>query len=677
MTKTLKDLFLSGNYPEPKKVDTTPISDDVSYDVDDKGAFLGKADWKYGTDYRDVGPENKIDFSLFGSEKIKLGDNTPNIFVSALDIVEAETNPRGIRISSAVELNNPLLYGNEATRIALRSTTILDRMKASRSNLPSELGNLAKVRDKINSSKLFGLTQPVTPTVVFEHTDSNGNNTLKTNPIPNRYSDISEIIGGQTKKNIQDVLSKSVGTPEIAARQLAGGIVSIAKDDVRECFFNDPTGISSNTKRVSNFDFHLTNQLCGETYSDKTNCGNSIFGMETVCAVNCLNNCKSTWDSSKKSIGNGRPNKFKLNSPAFGLSRCNDKFGTSNYAFVDKENATRKLIDASGSGSYSIDPVTNGPRVDELDTIKNPNPRPSERVQRFVCSSPIYGIFRSNNTFGKTDNAFQDKTGIANQMYNVNISNGSTVCDNTYSKLINSCNYSPTLATQGFGDSSSTTGYTDVLNSSNSITSGPNADTDTDNFLLNNESFPFWFRDIRDNTTTIFRATITNFSETITPDWEEGSFVGNPYKFKSYSGVSRSVSVDFKIFTLTPDELAANWYKMKHLTKMAYPMFLTSNKKLTSAPIIRFRIGDVYSKRYAVIDNLTYTISEDSTWETVTDAQVPKLIDVSMTLYLLENIGAEDKPYDFANNSASLPNPIKQKIDKARNSAALATSIKT
>ena len=35
----------------------------------------------------------------------------------------------GIRIKSLVELNNPLIYGNEATRIALRSTPDLEKMK--------------------------------------------------------------------------------------------------------------------------------------------------------------------------------------------------------------------------------------------------------------------------------------------------------------------------------------------------------------------------------------------------------------------------------------------------------------------------------------------------------------------------------------------------------------------
>jgi hypothetical protein len=42
-------------------------------------------------------------------------------------LVEFETT--GIRPRSAVELNNPLLYGNQSIRIATRSTSAVEQMK--------------------------------------------------------------------------------------------------------------------------------------------------------------------------------------------------------------------------------------------------------------------------------------------------------------------------------------------------------------------------------------------------------------------------------------------------------------------------------------------------------------------------------------------------------------------
>ena len=43
-----------------------------------------------------------------------------------------EQELKGVRFKSAVEINNPLIYGNEATRIALRSTPEKDKMIESK-----------------------------------------------------------------------------------------------------------------------------------------------------------------------------------------------------------------------------------------------------------------------------------------------------------------------------------------------------------------------------------------------------------------------------------------------------------------------------------------------------------------------------------------------------------------
>ena len=44
-------------------------------------------------------------------------------------LIEQETS--GIRVKSAVDINNPLIYGNEAMRITKRSTPTLEKMKDS------------------------------------------------------------------------------------------------------------------------------------------------------------------------------------------------------------------------------------------------------------------------------------------------------------------------------------------------------------------------------------------------------------------------------------------------------------------------------------------------------------------------------------------------------------------
>ena len=56
-------------------------------------------------------------------------------FGTDYSVVKADTETRleqetgGIRISSLVEINNPLIYGNEATRLIAKSTPALETMK--------------------------------------------------------------------------------------------------------------------------------------------------------------------------------------------------------------------------------------------------------------------------------------------------------------------------------------------------------------------------------------------------------------------------------------------------------------------------------------------------------------------------------------------------------------------
>ena len=45
-------------------------------------------------------------------------------------LVEQETT--GIRIKSAVELNNPILYGNEAIRIVNRTTSAVEKQRTDK-----------------------------------------------------------------------------------------------------------------------------------------------------------------------------------------------------------------------------------------------------------------------------------------------------------------------------------------------------------------------------------------------------------------------------------------------------------------------------------------------------------------------------------------------------------------
>lgn len=155
-----------------------------------------------------------------------------------------------------------------------------------------------------------------------------------------------------------------------------------------------------------------------------------------------------------------------------------------------------------------------------------------------------------------------------------------------------------------------------------------------------------------------FRATINGLSETFTPSWETSKFIGNPFNFYTYGGVERSVTFNFTVYSLNDYEHIAAWQRLSFLSSLVYSQGFINNYSIP--PFIKFTLGDMYKNKPAFIESLTYTIPDDSTWEiglgqekadyangviygktsenkSTKDAKLPKVIEVAITLKLVES----------------------------------------
>lgn len=166
-----------------------------------------------------------------------------------------------------------------------------------------------------------------------------------------------------------------------------------------------------------------------------------------------------------------------------------------------------------------------------------------------------------------------------------------------------------------------------------------------------------------------FRATISGLTETFTPSWESNKFVGNSFNFYTYNSIERSVTFTFKIFSLNYEEHKRAWIRLSFLSSLVYPQSYI-NKNYVTPPFIKFTLGDMYKDKEAFIESLTYTIDDNTPWETglaqtdikyesgntaepsvreyyisaTTDKRsetgtsyiLPKIIEVAMTLKLVE-----------------------------------------
>jgi hypothetical protein len=110
-----------------------------------------------------------------------------------------------------------------------------------------------------------------------------------------------------------------------------------------------------------------------------------------------------------------------------------------------------------------------------------------------------------------------------------------------------------------------------------------------------------------------------------------------------YDGIERSLAFNIKLAAASPIELNVIWERLKILTSYTYP---TIGGGLVTPPIITFRLGDMYVDREVLLDSLSYTIPDESNWET--DGKIgylPKIIDVALSMKFIESVGAEDRLY--------------------------------
>jgi hypothetical protein len=205
---------------------------------------------------------------------------------------------------------------------------------------------------------------------------------------------------------------------------------------------------------------------------------------------------------------------------------------------------------------------------------------------------------------------------------------------------------------------------TDTIGSNTSATSlyqVPTAVPTTDS-----PEIPFWIQGVEEEESDrqFFRATITGLSESSTPAWSGNKFIGNPYNYYTYDGVERAITFNLNLYCMNQPELIMCWDRLKYLTSKTYPKITDGG--IVNPPFIIFQLGDLYKERHGFIESLTYTMPDMGTWEVYKDGlRLPKFIDVSATIKLLETPGAELQLYDFNGEIAgsavkSLTRPVNE-----------------
>lgn len=158
----------------------------------------------------------------------------------------------------------------------------------------------------------------------------------------------------------------------------------------------------------------------------------------------------------------------------------------------------------------------------------------------------------------------------------------------------------------------------------------------------------------------IFRAYITDISDSVNADWSDIGYVNRSEKLKIYNGFDRSINVSFKVAALSKEEMKPIYQKLNYLMSGMAGKY---NEGLLEGTFSRITIGNYIDRQHCIIKSLTYKIPNDSPWEiSMKEPEggdksliLPHIIEVSLTITPIgvNNQGRNELPQRADDNNLS------------------------
>ena len=114
----------------------------------------------------------------------------------------------------------------------------------------------------------------------------------------------------------------------------------------------------------------------------------------------------------------------------------------------------------------------------------------------------------------------------------------------------------------------------------------------------------------------VFRAYLTDLSDSTNPAWGEVSYAGRGDKFYIYNGFDRKISISFKIAALSEEEMKYIYQKLNFLMGQAMPDY---SGALMRGPLVRMSIGSWIDSQLGIITSVSFKVPQDSPWEIAVD----------------------------------------------------------
>lgn len=150
--------------------------------------------------------------------------------------------------------------------------------------------------------------------------------------------------------------------------------------------------------------------------------------------------------------------------------------------------------------------------------------------------------------------------------------------------------------------------------------------------LQNKDIIEFSIQVINNNTPTatdyiFFTAYIDSLTDSFTATWDPYKFVGRGESFYNYTGFTRGISLNFKIFAGDNEAYLTNIYdKLNYLVSTMTPDY--SPVGYARANLLKLTIGGYIKNLPGFLTNLSFNIPTEYGWD-VTGTKKPRFIDVT------------------------------------------------
>jgi hypothetical protein len=110
-----------------------------------------------------------------------------------------------------------------------------------------------------------------------------------------------------------------------------------------------------------------------------------------------------------------------------------------------------------------------------------------------------------------------------------------------------------------------------------------------------------------------FRSFIDSFDDSYTSNWGDVKYAGRGDKFFNYQGFDRSINMSFTVYAQSKAELIPMYKKLNFLASSLAPSYGTGG--FMQGNLVYLTLGGYLYKQLGIIQSLTYTVPQESTWE--------------------------------------------------------------